>query len=342
MKTPFPGILVEGDAYDALFLLPASAGSPGSSTSTQIVRVPVGASYILDSINFLGASNVAQLIQTKTNGFPFKTSGLYVLHQLKIVKMRAKSGKEDEVEVLRATELDGQPVQLCLGVEVPSPAKPGVLTCNRSCADAPVLVHWFGLPTFTPRENWTSVGTITPLHYVQTGCPDHMFPLSQDFAQKFEGYVKPRQSKFVVMNIGEVCEEHRVRKAMSYEAIAVDLLRMWRGKASEPDLDTEALAGVGLGSKDIGLRVAVVRLHQLALFVYALRRVDGKVVESAWILCDQSVCAPLRAPELGKMTGYSGLVTSCLALMLAIGIAIGLLPALRGMRLKIVDALAGR
>jgi putative ABC transport system permease protein len=45
----------------------------------------------------------------------------------------------------------------------------------------------------------------------------------------------------------------------------------------------------------------------------------------------------MNFPPIGAKTWSLGI-----ALMLAIGIVVGVLPALRGMRLRIVDALAGR
>jgi len=45
----------------------------------------------------------------------------------------------------------------------------------------------------------------------------------------------------------------------------------------------------------------------------------------------------IQLPPLGASSWIEGVV-----LMIVIGIVVGVLPALRGMRLKIVDALAGR
>jgi putative ABC transport system permease protein len=45
----------------------------------------------------------------------------------------------------------------------------------------------------------------------------------------------------------------------------------------------------------------------------------------------------MNFPPIGGRTWSLGIV-----LMLAIGLVVGVLPALRGMRLRIVDALAGR
>src|SRR5206468_886264 len=119
----------------------------------------------------------------------------------------------------------------------------------------------------------------------------------------------------------------RVRKALSYEAIAVDLLRLLRGPNAVAAPNTLLLKQLSMhGPRAAPLSVLAVRLNNSAVFLYACTWVSAaespqgkeKFIElGAWLLCQKQECAPLSQPELGQMVGYTGFVSAQLAAAMA-------------------------
>lgn len=124
-----------------------------------------------------------------------------------------------------------------------------------------------------------------------------------------------------MVNIGELSAMHRMRCASSYEAVAVDLLRLLRGDASSP-VAQPLLRELGLDGTDAApLSFLAVRLNNSAVFLYASWRerstgtpaAPSTLRERAWILCHKSECAPISPPELGQMIGCTGFISAQVA-----------------------------
>jgi hypothetical protein len=141
------------------------------------------------------------------------------------------------------------------------------------------------------------------------------------------------QVRIVDVSLDENCGEMRVRKSLSYESIAVDLLRPWRDCDDEPRFTehfcnllgipwhTEANGGGGGPRWPDKIRgyYIVTRINSAALFVYRVNPpAEGQPPkEKAWLVYHEKHPAPMDDALQGRMLGYNGFISSSMADRLA-------------------------
>lgn len=320
-------IHVAGDAYWAYFYIPEGKCALKGKEGGRVHAMPVGAEYIYQAIK--AASAPDDLLSEKapirrrdveiTRGLGSWTdpesnpAAFYEVHEA-VDTIPDHDIPHQKLPLLRLVRTETQRVEL-EGVKVDAPAirsgKDEKLEKNRD-----VLVTWFG--ELAGRQTFNH--RITPVScriHIQVGLPA---PLDAQGGAEFRSQhvAKPEHARILVVNVGELCDARRIRKSLSYEAIAVDLLRILRGSDAKPTAEDllEKLSMTGVGAAPYS--VLAVRLNDSAVFVYSRnnneeeRTASGNDYkeEEAWLLCHRKECAPLSQPEVRQMVGYTGFVSA--------------------------------
>jgi hypothetical protein len=101
------------------------------------------------------------------------------------------------------------------------------------CSENDILVHWFGDEDLGPRN---IPKEMTPCrYYVQIGIAEGVYPKS---------VASPTDARIIITSLSEYYARVRVRKALSYEAITVDILRHLRGRKEKPNFEEFPFAGL--------------------------------------------------------------------------------------------------
>jgi hypothetical protein len=215
--------------------------------------------------------------------------------------------------------------------------------------DNDILVHGFpGWPALRERIEWRE--SVTPESQpaapekvesekaAPTRCAVHM--VAGLLPKAWKGGIPESQVRVVVSSLDEICAKMRVRKSLSYESIAVDLLRPWRDCEKEPEFTKEFCQLLGLTLKDgtggkakrapdwpqaVRVFYIVVRINSAALFVYRVKppvpagagkerpAEEAEVQEKAWLVYHKKHPAPMDDALQGRMLGYNGFISSSLA-----------------------------
>jgi len=333
-------IHVTGDAYRAVFFMnPGTFGRDNDElTRAYGPVIPVGTEYIFRAIlaacNPLGmvdkkgreaqASDQSSVLVTRAGGeAPFRASGdQSAIYQIRrnIDESERRQKDPGEPPLLLLANADTQEVTLPDGVFgslKPCGSGDIVNDLSRIHAKPNVLVHWFGELADGGRPDPQILAKPKPCDvHIQIGLPKkHVVPST---------LAKPKLARILIVNVGQISASHRIRKTMSYEAIAVDLLRYLRGDGTSENLDTVALKSLSMDESSAPEHsILAVRLNNSAVFLYACGRkpkskpqeeVKGGYRElGAWLICHKEECAPLSLPELGQMIGFMGFVSAQIA-----------------------------
>ncbi len=248
-------------------------------------------------------------------------------------KVRAKHGDDPRNQAkLPCLRCGGEPEEVTLHSQEPleEPKLPRIKT-QRS-----VLIHVIGVSSNEIKEGSSHGGNPLSnpcLAHVQIGRATDED--NHDIAPR--RFAQPTAARVVVVSLWEVCPEARIRRALSYEAIVVDLLRDWRGYGQEPALGLRLRKFLGLatGKNDESRPLAlaelalddddkdelnktwiVVRINSSAAVIYHLG-VSGSPVpaasEEAFLCFHRDRPAPLDDSGMGIMYGYNGIIGASVA-----------------------------
>ena len=313
---------VTGDAYRAVFYLPAGTTFLPEWERTKHSHahaLPVGVEYIFRAIR--AACSPQSLLlpcdrYLDVDGFTRSASTVDVaqsvvaLYEIGNVGSTPALDTNKPLPILRVVSADTQGLVLS-GLRTDDALVCGSTSLPEESVD--VFVQWFG--ELAPERPPNPVSRECRIH-IQVGLPEPLeTPTSdgQSSALKFTANL----ARIVVVNVGEIDTSHRIRRSLSYEAVAVDLLRFLRGDNAIARPNTSILQK--LWKPDEGVAptyVLAVRLNNSAVFLYACRGSleSGKTSEfneiGSWLMCHRLECAPLSQPELGRMVGYTGFVSA--------------------------------
>jgi hypothetical protein len=131
------------------------------------------------------------------------------------------------------------------------------------------------------------------------------------------GLAVPSQARIVVTCLEEICPHVRVRRALSYDSIVVDLLRVARGYGVQPEPTRELKQMIGEEAcKEKGKppTFVVIRINNTAALLYKWDpSVEKEENEEAWILYHKDRAAPIIDPGKGKMVGYNTRIGAVIA-----------------------------
>ncbi len=323
-------VVIEGDHYWAGFYI--AEGTIRDISHAVLVPMPVGAFYISTAIKYIAKwKNKEMKIVWKSRVCIKNGPHLNEIRALYIVGRHGEIGSLDTPQrtmpLLRCTPTTQQLAISCGSNHVVAGHKVVSSDVNESFAF--VRINWLGelvdhknssllSESLKPDcEVYIQVGLAKPL-IAGTRCLDDPKLTPRSFA-------RPAKGNIVVLNIGEISDVYRVRKSQSYEAIAVDLLRCLRGDNKEPNPHkTPILNQLSMSDKlrSSPWSILAIRLNNSAVFLYItgwtvaggtfsqMENQETFFTERALILCHKSQCAPIQAPELGKMLGYTGFVST--------------------------------
>jgi hypothetical protein len=341
-------ILFGGDAYKALFYLPRGSiflkGVEGASAQVM----PVGTEYIRQAVE--AVCNPQRLLEADINGPsnpyfkqfpgnpPFYRITSFAWYQVRNAGlMPAHYDSAERLPLLHVSPAETEEVSVIGLDSLAARARASRMTSRSSATELnnphDVIVHWLGeLARVERKKNRAPPGVTPPCKvHVQVGLTEPLQPVC-DKDERFRPHLlaDPELGRILVVNIGEMSGTHRVRRSLSYEAVAVDLLRFLRGDGAKPKFNDSALNQLSMLNKQRELWTALaVRINNSAVFLYALERGS----EHAWIFCHNKECAPLAQPELGQMVGYTGFVSTQLTAAMASFIST------RGAKTKLCDVL---
>ncbi|MHB8519875.1 MAG: P-loop NTPase family protein [Limisphaerales bacterium] len=332
MQTPV-SIHVAGDAYTAIFYLPHGRLFLNGIETAHAHAIPVGAEYIYRAIRaicdpqaLLSTSDPKKLpditLTVSPGTVPFcsadKCLAWYEISN--VGNMSAHDDPREKLPLLRPSRAETQEV-VYAGFDLH-----GKLDSNGgSPPNHDVLVHWLGeLASKARKENERESGDPPNCKvHVQVGLAEPLQP-ADDEHKKYRpaSLARPDVGRILVVNIGEISATHRIRRSLSYEAVAVDLLRFLRGDGARAKFNETALKQLSMASEDAPpWSVLAVRINNSAVFLYACewkqKETMKERVEHAWLLCHKNECAPITQPELGQMVGYTGFVSAQLAASMA-------------------------
>jgi len=320
-------IHVTGDAYRAMFYIPRGRLflKGLEAEHAHAYSLPVGVEYIARAIRAAGvpshtfqkpAVEVTRSSWTTPDGDgPVKIPiALYAIDS-----DGTTPANDDEAEPLPVLRLSNPETQAVVAEGYHANdkicGKGRLTTSGRSKPGdrSHVLVHWLGelAKDSRPRRHrprecdvHVQIGLASPLGDAANSIYPHQLAV-------------PQLARVVVVNVGEISSAYRVRRSLSYEAIAVDLLRFLRGDNAAPQLNEQALKPLSMDDAQERLSVLAVRINSSALFLYAFSLAEKlknhEIEEYAYLLCHQEECAPLSQPELSQMAGYTGFVSAQIA-----------------------------
>ena len=125
----------------------------------------------------------------------------------------------------------------------------------------------------------------------------------------------PDVARIIVTNLDEICPHARIRRALSYDSIVVDLLRTGRGYEESPNLTKKFARLTGIKSKDKYPTYVVVRINSTAILLYKYQLFDDRkeAEEDAWLFFYKDRPAPIMDPDKGVMLGYNMLIGAVIA-----------------------------
>ncbi|MGC3971209.1 MAG: hypothetical protein QM775_28880 [Pirellulales bacterium] len=333
-------IHVTGDAYRAIFYVPRGRiFLEGLTTEhAHAYTLPVGVEYIARAIKAASSPQALLMLPSTPPHVDISRSSWTKNDPVsdKIPIALYEVNNEDQT-----TDFEGgaQPVLRLSNMETQAVIAEGYHATDDICGDgllrfdgkeqgehavpaeADVLVHWLGelAGDSEPRKEAFDAGARPCKVHVQIGLAAPLGEVVSD-AIRPERLAAPSLARVLVVNVGEISSAHRVRRSLSYEAIAVDLLRFLRGDNAKPELNCEALESLSIYPTDERLSVLVVRINSSAVFLYACRLsniAEKDVQEHALLLCHKDQCAPLSQAELSQMAGYTGFVSAQIAASVA-------------------------
>lgn len=336
----YPKIHVTGDAYSAVFYIPPRRVylEGVNPHAAHMLSLPVGVEYMYRAIraacNPTALSGDGEIESTpnltlsRSPDVPISStdSSPVAFYEIANVGTVHSPALKMRLPLLRFAEAEPRKVHMtALSVK----HVPVGTDCSPERPD--ILVEWLGelggrtrdIPDISRRSSnlfRASIHLQVGLEALQNQKPDWQ---GSDDAPSGDTKVR-----ILVVNIGELSASHRIRRSLSYEAIAVDVLRLLRGvkanAAPSPDLKRLWMTG---GTKPCTF-VLVVRLSNSAVLLYTCNPdCRGKANHTpykelgAWLLCHKTECAPLSQPELGQMIGCTGFVSSQLAASLGVDLA---------------------
>jgi hypothetical protein len=338
-----PLIHVGGDGYSAVFYI--RDGTVKDVSGDCAIAMPVGATYICQAIRFMlsrrGRQKGAVVPEVKQLGpqEPFrsetKVRALYTISNVGEVSAFEEPLRKQPV--LRSTT-ETKRLEMT-GVELPPNVSSDDRERQSNTPSQPetgmaedVVVHWLGeLVKQSERGPKPAPPFLSCKIHIQIGLFGKLsrkVKMAGSDSWRPEVLANPSVGRIVVVNVGEISDEHRVRKSQSYEAIAVDLLRYLRGDSETPEPESEGvLQQLSMyGVKDKRWSILAVRLNNSAVFLYICgwwnpagstpgsgETESLSFQEQAWIVCHKQQCAPMETPELGRMLGFTGFVSASFA-----------------------------
>lgn len=317
-------IHVAGDAYWAYFYIPAGKCGLKGKEGGRVHAMRVGAEYIYQAIKAACAPDdlLSEQAPKKLDGVEItrergswmdperKPAAFYEVHAadetipdhhvphktLPLLQLVRSETQQVEIEGVQVSEA-------AVGDEDTAPEKPDV------------LVTWFG-ELARRQATPPPVRRIPCKVHIQVGLASPLEGVKELHSQDV---ADPEYARILVVNVGELCDARRIRKSLSYEAIAVDLLRFLRG--NDADAVEEGLLKKLSMTRDgaAPYSILAVRLNDSAVFVYTMewdqekekaKPGSGFIERGAWLLCHRKECAPLSQPEVRQMVGYTGFVSA--------------------------------
>jgi hypothetical protein len=135
----------------------------------------------------------------------------------------------------------------------------------------------------------------------------------------------PNQARVIVASLDDICPLVRVRRALSYDSIAVDLLSVARGYEQTPAPTPQLESMLGIKNEPdplLPVTFMVIRINNASALIYKLwpKRPEGTAPdqqmawqEAAWLLFHEDRSAPLIDPGKGRMFGYNTLIGASIA-----------------------------
>ncbi len=314
-----PPIIVDGDSYQVAFLLPAHSLrfpaaelAAGWDTGRSLLLPVEFGSHFLAEVARDVAGPAAALQHVASKHF------LHLEAPQQLFHLECGSEKEDvlilgspgkKMPYLRAG--GGEPYG-CFEDRSPT------ARAAPPSTDEAVLLHWIAQPRYFGREHLDrglpAEGPKCFAH-VQVGrlaAPQQAIGPGQ--------LARPTHVRFLVLHLHELFPNTRVRKSLSYESIAVDLLRRWRGCDSKLKLERTLTDLVKSANEPAALLTCVVVcINDAACLVYCPH--DGER-ERALLLFQGRMAAPMLNSKLGSVDAYIASIASHVAVEYA-GFATG-------------------
>jgi hypothetical protein len=310
-----PKIIFDGDTFCVAFMLPEHSiiAGRGCPSAAQMFWLAVGSTHMKAFVrhiikqrnnpSFKDDDNLYQLSKQMAGVDSESVRKLFQLQRIDETP-DITAGDQTLPCVLRVM---GQAAEFTMGSPISASPAMNKLPWKE---DAPrgddILVNWFS------GRQWDGKLPEAPHrcgYYIQVGTPRRAIP---------SGIACPKHVQIIVSNLSEHEPDARIRKRLSYEAIAVDLLRLLRGRSRTPTLSPvpDFKERLGLPTQPASgycqYFVVVFRINSSATLVF---RHAGQNLEDekAFLIYRKDRAAPLDSPALGWMQGYGSLLGAHLA-----------------------------
>ncbi len=325
-------ILVDGDRYGTGFILPAhkilcnkkcefwdKKRRPCLDEKACLTCFHAGAEFVTSFIDGLANTTIAKRVSFG-GSFLMASKIVRLITLMRTGCSASKKGNGGGVKpcVIRAKEKSDDPIY-CSGINVdPKIAFPG----NDAAAKS-VLVHWIARPDVIRYAGHGNPITHDPKEcafHIQIGAltgRKAIYPARIRIEYPPGWLAKPTEWRIIVTCLDEICPGARIRRALSYDSMVVDILRSWRGYENDPAYTKKFKDMVG--RRNLPKRTCiVVRLNNSALLVY--QYMHGETVKSqrerACLYFHKNRPDPRITPDQGFMIGYNALIGASLAIKL--------------------------
>jgi len=188
-----------------------------------------------------------------------------------------------------------------------------------------ILVHWIARPevvkSIVDKRGKMKTPPECGLH-IQIGTTEEQ----RAQLKPSHALAKPQKARVMIISPEEIFTGARIRKALSYDSIVVDILRTWRGYGEYPNPSQVFKALLGMDPSEQASFTGtvpiyiIVRITNSALLLYECHRPnrsEGETKinyeEKATLLFHKDRPAPSTTPDMGKMIAYNALIGACVA-----------------------------